>query len=253
MHRVYNSAFMHMLRDGDTAGYRKLLGEILAFDPAVLERFVNFMSNPDEATAAEQFGTGARYRGVCLLLATLPGLPMFAHGQVEGFRERYGMEYGRSYRDEEPDAELVAWHEELVAPLLRRRELFAGAEHFELFELSGADGAVDDRVLAFANGTAEERVLVAYNHSDHPAHGRIRESVPRAELGAVGADADEEPPLASAPLTAALALDPVRQRHRLDDRMRGVELEVDYRALVEEGLELELGPWEVRLLSPRAG
>ena len=153
MHRVYNSAFMHMLRDGDTAGYRSLLRETLEFDPAILERYVSFMSNPDEETAAEQFGSGDRYRGVCLLLATLPGLPMFAHGQVEGFRERYGMEYGRSYKDEEPDADLVAWHESRVAPLLRRRDLFAGADNFQLFDFRADSGEVDEAVLAYANGT----------------------------------------------------------------------------------------------------
>jgi len=26
------------------------------------------------------------------MLVTLPGLPMFAHGQLEGFSEKYGME-----------------------------------------------------------------------------------------------------------------------------------------------------------------
>ena len=175
MHRVYNSAFMHMLRDGDLAGYRKLLRETLEFDPAILERYVSFMSNPDEETAVEQFGSGDRYRGVCLLLATLPGLPMFAHGQVEGFSERYGMEYGRSYRDEAPNAELVAWHESRVAPLLRRRELFAGSENFQLFDFHLASGGLAEDVLVYANGVAGERLLAVYNHSGasragaHPA------------------------------------------------------------------------------------
>jgi hypothetical protein len=26
------------------------------------------------------------------MMATLPGLPMFGHGQIEGFTEKYGME-----------------------------------------------------------------------------------------------------------------------------------------------------------------
>ena len=33
MHRVYNSAFMHMLRDEDNAGYRRVIKETLEFDP----------------------------------------------------------------------------------------------------------------------------------------------------------------------------------------------------------------------------
>ncbi|HSL32112.1 MAG TPA: alpha-amylase family glycosyl hydrolase, partial [Candidatus Limnocylindrales bacterium] len=70
MHRVYNSAFMHMLRDEDIAGYRRLIRETLEFDPEILERYVNFMSNPDEATAVEQFGRGDKAFGAATVLAT---------------------------------------------------------------------------------------------------------------------------------------------------------------------------------------
>ena len=249
MHRVYNSAFMHMLRDGDTAGYRKLIRETLEFDPAILERYVSFMSNPDEETAIEQFGDGDRYRGVCLLLATLPGLPMFAHGQVEGFSERYGMEFGRSYRDERPNPHLVAWHEETLAPLLKQRELFAGTEWFQLFDFHVDSGEVDEAVLAYANGSGERRLLAVYNHSDRQARGRIRTSVPRMERELEGRLTGEEPRL-SAPLTEALALDPTRQRHLLRDRLTGAERTVDYRELVVRGLELDLRPYEFVLLAP---
>ncbi|HTP66049.1 MAG TPA: alpha-amylase family glycosyl hydrolase, partial [Geobacteraceae bacterium] len=88
MHRVYNSAFMHMLKAEDNAGYRQTIRNTLEFDPEVLKRFVNFMSNPDEQTALEQFGDGDKYFGVCVLMATLPGLPLFAHGQLEGYKEK---------------------------------------------------------------------------------------------------------------------------------------------------------------------
>ena len=107
MHRVYNSAFMHMLRDEDNAGYRKVLKETLEFDPEILKRYVNFMNNPDEKTAVEQFGKGDKYVGVATLLATLPGLPMFGHGQFEGFAEKYGMEFRRASLDEQPDQWLI--------------------------------------------------------------------------------------------------------------------------------------------------
>ena len=96
MHRVYNSAFMHMLRDENGAGYRKLIRETLEFDPEILKRYVNFMNNPDEKTAVEQFGKGDKYFGVATVMATLPGLPMLGHGQVEGFAEKYGMEFRRA-------------------------------------------------------------------------------------------------------------------------------------------------------------
>ena len=85
MHRVYNSAFMHMLKDEENAKYRQSIKNILESEPEILKRFVNFMSNPDEETAVTQFGKEDKYFGVCTMMVTLPGLPMFGHGQVEGF------------------------------------------------------------------------------------------------------------------------------------------------------------------------
>ena len=41
----------------------------LEFDPEVLKRYVNFMNNPDEKTAIEQFGNGDKYFGVATVLA----------------------------------------------------------------------------------------------------------------------------------------------------------------------------------------
>ena len=72
MHRVYNSAFMNMLRDERNADYRLVIRNTLEFDPAILGRFVNFMSNPDERTAVDQFGTGDKYFGVAALMAHPP-------------------------------------------------------------------------------------------------------------------------------------------------------------------------------------
>ncbi|HVA88026.1 MAG TPA: alpha-amylase family glycosyl hydrolase, partial [Candidatus Saccharimonadales bacterium] len=58
MHRVYNSAFMNMLRDEQNANYRSVIKNTIEFDPEVLKRYVNFMNNPDERTAVDQFGKG---------------------------------------------------------------------------------------------------------------------------------------------------------------------------------------------------
>ncbi len=103
MHRVYNSAFMNMLRNEENAKYRTVMKNTLEFDPEILKRFVNFMNNPDERTAVDQFGKGDKYFGICTLMATMPGLPMFGHGQIEGFSEKYGMEFRRAYWDEQVD------------------------------------------------------------------------------------------------------------------------------------------------------
>ena len=58
-------------------------------------------------------------------MATLPGLPMFGHGQIEGYAEKYGMEFRRPRWAEEPDGALVHRHERQLFPLLHRRGSFA--------------------------------------------------------------------------------------------------------------------------------
>ena len=178
MHRVYNSAFMHMLRDQDNSGYRALMREVLQFDPRILQRYVNFMNNPDEETARDQFGDGDRYFAVVTLLATLPGLPMFGHGQFEGFREKYGMEYRRAKLAEQPDEQLVERHQRELAPILHRRWQFAGVDGFRLFEALEADGQPCDDLYAYANRVAGAPSLVLVNHRLERFAGVIRESVP---------------------------------------------------------------------------
>jgi glycosidase len=177
MHRVYNSAFMNMLRDEENAKYRSYLKKTVEFDPDILKRYVNFMSNPDERTAIDQFGSGDKYFGVSMLLATLPGLPMFGHGQIEGFTERYGMDFKQARLDEYPNEYLVTRHQHLIAPLLRRRYLFADSEHFLFYDFWNDHGTVDENVFAYSNRQGNERAVIVYNNSYQSTHGTIHFSV----------------------------------------------------------------------------
>ena len=187
MHRVYNSAFMHMLRDENGAGYRRLVKDTLEFDPEILKRYVNFMSNPDEETALEQFGKGDKYFGVAMVMATTPGLPMLGHGQVEGFGEKYGMEFRRATRDEQPDSWLIERHQREIFPLLHRRDWFAEAHDFLLYDFHTDGGGVDDHVLAYSNGHGPTRSLVVFHDRFGSTAGTIRESAPYARKSAGGA------------------------------------------------------------------
>jgi glycosidase len=177
MHRVYNSAFMNMLRDEENAKYRSYLKKTIEFDPDILKRYVNFMSNPDERTAIDQFGSGDKYFGVCTLLATLPGLPMFAHGQIEGYTERYGMEFKQAKMDEYPNDGLAARHEQEIAPLLHNRRLFAESHNFVLYDLWGDHGTVDENVFAYSNRLHDQRAIILYNNCYGSTHGTIHLSV----------------------------------------------------------------------------
>ena len=187
MHRVYNSAFMHMLRDENGAGYRKVIKETIEFDPEILKRYVNFMSNPDEATAVEQFGKGDKYFGVATVLATLPGLPMLGHGQVQGFGEKYGMEFRRATLDERPDAGLMERHAREIFPLLHRRAWFAEAHDFLLYDFVTDAGVADEDVFAYSNGSGPHRSLVVYHNRFASTTGIIRQSAPYARKGPDGA------------------------------------------------------------------
>jgi len=177
MHRVYNSAFMHMLKKEDNADYRYLIKNTLEFDAEILKRYVNFMNNPDEDTAIAQFGRGDKYFGVCVMMLTMPGLPMFGHGQVEGFTEKYGMEYAKAYYDEQPDENLVSRHYREIFPIMKKRPLFAEVRNFFLYDVYSPDGSVNENIFAYSNCLADEKALIVFNNRFEQASGWIKTSV----------------------------------------------------------------------------
>jgi glycosidase len=200
MHRVYNSAFMNMLKMEDNGKYRQTVRNVLEFSPEVLMRFVNFMNNPDEDTAIAQFGDGDKYFGVAVMMVTMPGLPMFGHGQVQGFTEKYGMEYRRAYWDETPRSHLIARHEHEVFPLMRRRALFSGVANFALYDFVTPEGAVDENVFAYSNRAGDERALILFNNAFNTTTGRVTTSTP------INVADSEHPNLQRLSLGDALAL-----------------------------------------------
>jgi len=225
MHRVYNSAFMNMLRDEKNAEYRLVMKNTLDFDPQILRRYVNFMNNPDERTAVDQFGKGDKYFGVTTLMATMPGLPMFGHGQLEGYGERYGMEFRRAQLQEQPDPDLLTRHEREIFPLLHRRELFAGVTDFLLYDFETADGTVNEDVFAYSNRRDRERSLVVYNNRYAEARGWLRMSVGGKRRA----------------LAQGLGLTDDPQRYlSMRDHRTGLEYVRSQHELAEQGLYLEL-------------
>jgi glycosidase len=179
MHRVYNSAFMHMMMKEENSKYRDLISNTLEFEPEILKRYVNFMSNPDEETAIKQFGTDDKYFGVCLLMVTLPGLPMLAHGQIEGYTEKYGMEYQRAYYNETPNQWLIDRHQYEIFPLMKKRYLFSQVSNFWLFDLIDGYGGINENVFAYTNTEHGERALIFYNNKYENTSGTIFRSSPK--------------------------------------------------------------------------
>jgi glycosidase len=202
MHRVYNSAFMHMLMQEENSKYRALIKNTLHFNPEILKRYVNFMSNPDEQTAVAQFGKGDKYFGTALLMVTMPGLPMFAHGQIEGFTEKYGMEYRRAYYDEQPDDDLIRRHEREIFPIMQKRHLFSQVAHFELYDFLDEHGNLNENVFAYSNMADGERALICYHNKYAETAGWIRQSVGKTTVPGE----DDQRKIRSVSLGEALAL-----------------------------------------------
>jgi glycosidase len=241
MHRVYNSAFMNMLKDEENAKYRSVMKNTLEFNPEVLKRFVNFMSNPDEETALTQFGKGDKYLGVCTMMVTMPGLPMFAHGQVEGFNEKYGMEYRYAKWDEQPDQELIARHEREIFPLMRLRHLFSDVKNFLLYDFFTPEGHVNENVFVYSNRSGDERTLVIYHNKYDSARGWVRSSV--AYSTKIG-DGDDRA-LIQKDLGEGLGLHNDQAYFSIfRDHVTGLEYIRNSRELCGKGLYVELGAYK---------
>lgn len=245
MHRVYNSAFMNMLRNEDNANYRLVMKNTLEFDPEILKRFVNFMNNPDERTAVDQFGKGDKYFGICTLMATLPGLPMFGHGQIEGYSEKYGMEFRRAYWDENLDEYLVSRHEREIFPLLHKRYLFADVTNFLLYDFFTSEGAVNEDVFAYSNGVDQERALVIYNNRFNSTRGWIRASVSFMEKHAQ----EDGRRLIQRSLAEGLGLQPSSNMFCIfRDHLAGLEYIRSSKDIAENGLYFELDAYKAMAL-----
>jgi hypothetical protein len=112
---------------------------------------------------------------------------MLGHGQVEGFGEKYGMEFRRATLDEQPDPWLVERHEREIFPLLHRRAWFAEAHDFLLYDFHTDGGAIDEHVFAYSNGNGPTRSLVVFHDRFASTAGTIRESAAYARKSAGGA------------------------------------------------------------------
>ncbi len=236
-HRVYNIDFMRLLGHGKNAQFTKNVKRILAYDPRLLQRRANFLSNPDEEAAAYSFGKGDRFFCLSTLLATLPGLPIFAHGQVEGYQERYAMDIFKPYLDELPDQTLISEHADKIAPLLKRRNLFGSVENFHLYDFMGRRGKLHPEVICFSNRNEDKRVLVCANNSAAKVNGKIQDSVPQAVGGFVESYSLVE------------NLDLLEGTNwKAEDFQFGKTVQLDTKKINRQGFKLRLKPYETKIL-----
>jgi len=246
MHRVYNSAFMNMLKTEENDKYRSVIKNVLEYNPEILRRFVNFMNNPDEDTAYSQFGDGDKYFGVVMMMVTLPGLPMFGHGQIECFKEKYGMEYRKAYMDEEINWNFLKRHEKEIFPLLRLRHLFSGVRNFLLYDFFLDNGGVDENVYAYSNVSGNDRALILYNNRYQSTAGWIRYSAAFSSTG----DDSENRELIRKDIVSGLGLQNSDQWFvRFRDLRTNLEYIRSNTEMGENGFFTELAGYEYRLFT----
>lgn len=241
MHRVYNSAFMHMMMKEENEKYRQLITNTLEFNPEILKRYVNFMSNPDEETAINQFGKGDKYFGVAVMMLTMPGLPMFGHGQIEGFSEKYGMEYKQAYYSENPDEHLIWRHNKELFPLMKMRYLFSQVENFELYDFIDQNGELNPNVYAFSNRAGSETVLVLYNNSYYETEGGISFSRPKMFSGNGGMKRPHH-------ITELMSFKPFKEYYYIyTDHRTQLQYLLSGKEIAEQGFKLHLFGYQYRV------
>jgi len=159
---------------------------------------------------------------------------------VEGYTERYGMEYRRAYHDESPDPWLESRHERQISPLLHRRALFAEVRNFLLYDFYNDSGSVNENVFAYSNGQGGHRALVIYNNKFADTHGWIRISSSYAEKFSGGGRALRQRDLANALDISGDSAQFVAAR----DTVTGLEHIYSGRELREKGMRFDLGAYQ---------
>jgi hypothetical protein len=167
---------------------------------------------------------------------------MFGHGQIEGYREKYGMEYRYSKWDEQVDQGLVHGHEWRIFPLIQRRSLFASVEDFHLYDFYNLDahlihggGTVNEDVFAYSNKSGDERALVVYQNKYSKTSGWIKFSAASMDKASGN--------LVQKTLSEALSL-PKETFTIFKDYVTGLEYIRSCREISDKGLFLELGTYQ---------
>jgi hypothetical protein len=132
------------------------------------QKLVRFIENHDEPRSLTAFGKH-KAMAAAVLFATLPGLKLFFHGQMEGKKMRLPLQIRRT-RPELIDPEIKAFYDKLLP--LANEEIF----HTGMFQLKPVLSQSDDtfrNLIAYTWKSGDSFRLVIVNLSQHPSCGRI--------------------------------------------------------------------------------
>ena len=211
MHRVYNSAFMHMLRDEDTAGYRKVdQGDhrVRPGDPQALRQLHEQPRREDRDRAVRQGRQVLRRRHG----AGDPAGPADARPRPgPGLRRevRHGVPPGDARRAARPVAGRASRARDL--PAAPQAGLVRRGSRLPAVRLRDDDGHVDERRPRLLQRLGAERSLVLYHNRFGSTTGRIHRSSPYAVKSADRCQA-EGPAVAGGGPRAARTIRPPSSR-----------------------------------------
>jgi hypothetical protein len=140
----------------------------LRADIAYQHRSVRFLENHDEPRSAAVFGK-ERLPAVAALVAMLPGMRFYHHGQFDGRTIRPPVHLGAA-ADEAPDAELRALYDAL---LRASDEDTCHDGEWRLLEAQGAGDATQENLVAYEWRSGAARAVVVVNLSGEISQGSI--------------------------------------------------------------------------------
>ena len=192
----------------------------LLADRAYQERMVRFIENHDEPRAAAALRDG-KNRAAAVAILTLPGARLVHEGQFEGWRVRLPVFLAR--RPAEPvDHDLVAFYGRVLNAT--NRDLFRNGE-WQLCERNGwPDNQSCQNILAWCWVKDGARALIVVNFGPAPAQARVD-----------------------------LPWDALRgATWRLADALTGDSYDRGGNEMRDNGLYVDLGPWQSHLFQMRA-
>jgi hypothetical protein len=156
------------LMDRLHAGSPREVRDHLRADIVYQNRCVRFLENHDEPRSAAAFGR-ERLPAVAALVALLPGMRFYHHGQFEGRTIRPPVQLG-SAAEETPDGNVLALYEKL---LHASGEDVCHAGEWRLLDVGNAGDATHENLLAYEWRRGAARTIVAVNLSAEVTQGQI--------------------------------------------------------------------------------
>jgi hypothetical protein len=216
---TYDKRLYDRLRAGEARPVRDHLRADLAYQ----ERMARFLENHDEPRAAATFPPGM-HEGAAVVTYLSPGLGFFHEGQLIGRRKRISPHLGRGPVEPVDDG-LRQFYQRLLA-VLHRPEVRDG--EWQLLESRPAweGNGSWDAFLAWAwTGRDGARLVVTVNYAPHRSQCYL--TLPMRDLAS--------------------------RSWRLADLMSDACYDRDGTALSDEGLYLDLEPWQYHVFELRTG